>query len=93
MVLGFILYEAVDLVWNFGGMTFRGAKGAYNWYYEGIKKIGPSRSGAFINLVPIFAAVLSTIIFKEEVTRSFVIGAILVFVGVYITNRIKSQKI
>jgi|UniRef100_A0A6C0ALQ9 hypothetical protein len=34
MVLGFILYEAVDLVWNFGGMTFRGAKGAYNWYYE-----------------------------------------------------------
>jgi len=66
---------------------------AYNWYYEGIKKIGPSRSGAFINLVPIFAAVLSTIIFKEEVTRSFVIGAILVFVGVYITNRIKPQKI
>ncbi len=34
MVLGFLLYEAVDLVWNFGGMTYRGAKNAYNWYYE-----------------------------------------------------------
>lgn len=34
MVLGFLLYEAVDLAWNFGGMTYRGAKNVYNWYYE-----------------------------------------------------------
>ena len=34
MVLGFLLYEAVDLAWNFGGMTYRGAKNIYNWYYE-----------------------------------------------------------
>ena len=34
MVLGFILYEAVDLLWNFGGMTYRGSKLVYNWYYD-----------------------------------------------------------
>tara|TARA_B100001142_G_scaffold106391_1_gene108250 strand:- start:1689 stop:1916 length:228 start_codon:yes stop_codon:yes gene_type:complete len=34
MVLGFILYEAVDLLWNFGGMTYRGSKTVYNWYYD-----------------------------------------------------------
>ncbi len=34
MVLGFLLYEAVDLVWNFGGMTYRGSKYVYDWYYE-----------------------------------------------------------
>ena len=34
MVLGFLLYEAVDLAWNFGGMTYRGGKNIYNWYYQ-----------------------------------------------------------
>lgn len=34
MVLGFLLYEAVDLAWNFGGMTYRGSKYIYDWYYE-----------------------------------------------------------
>ena len=34
MVLGFLLYEAVDLAWHFGGMTYRGSKYIYNWYYE-----------------------------------------------------------
>jgi len=34
MVLGFLLYEAVDLAWNFGGMTYRGVKNVYNWYYK-----------------------------------------------------------
>ena len=29
MVLGFLLYEAVDLAWNFGGMTYRGGKYVY----------------------------------------------------------------
>tara|TARA_B100000424_G_scaffold263412_1_gene250668 strand:- start:691 stop:897 length:207 start_codon:yes stop_codon:yes gene_type:complete len=34
MVLGFLLYEAVDLAWNFGGMTYRGSKYIYDWYYQ-----------------------------------------------------------
>ena len=65
---------------------------AYNWYYEGVSKIGPSLSGAFMNLVPIFGAVLSTIIFKEEVTAPFIFGAIFVFGGVYVTNLTRTKK-
>ena len=34
MVLGFILYEAVDFVWHFGKMTYNGSKYVYDWYYE-----------------------------------------------------------
>ncbi len=33
MVLGFILYETVDLVYNVSKMTINGATFAYNWYY------------------------------------------------------------
>ena len=34
MVLGFLLYEAVDFTWHFGKMIYNGSKYAYNWYYQ-----------------------------------------------------------
>lgn len=34
MVLGFLLYEAVDFVWHFGKMSYNGTKYVYDWYYE-----------------------------------------------------------
>ena len=34
MVLGFILYEAVDIVYTVGKLTLNGGKYVYNWYYD-----------------------------------------------------------
>ena len=34
MVLGFILYEAADIVYNVGKLTVNGGKYVYNWYYD-----------------------------------------------------------
>lgn len=33
MVLGFILYETFDLVYNIGSLTYNGTKYVYKWYY------------------------------------------------------------
>ncbi len=33
MVLGFILYETVDLVYNISALTYKGTKYMYKWYY------------------------------------------------------------
>ena len=33
MVLGFILYETVDIIYNIGAMTYNGTNYLYNWYY------------------------------------------------------------
>lgn len=33
MVLGFVLYEAVDVGYNVLKMTYNGAAYGYNWYY------------------------------------------------------------
>ena len=57
------------------------------WYYEGIRTIGPSRAGVFINLVPICAIIMAFFILDEAVDASIVLGAIFVFTGVYLTNR------
>ena len=34
MVLGFILYESIDLVYNAGKLSYNAVTGAYNWYYQ-----------------------------------------------------------
>jgi len=33
-MIGWMIYETVDLVWHVGGMTYRGSKYIYDWYYE-----------------------------------------------------------
>lgn len=62
------------------------------WYYEGVRKIGPTKAGLFINFVPIFAVVFAFLLLHERVTLSLLIGAILVVSGVYLTNRAPEGK-
>jgi drug/metabolite transporter (DMT)-like permease len=57
------------------------------WFYEGVKLIGPTRAGLFINFVPISAVVLGFLLLREPMTWSLAVGAVLVLGGVYLTNR------
>ena len=34
MVLGFILYETIDIAYNVGKLGYNGVTGLYNWYYD-----------------------------------------------------------
>lgn len=57
------------------------------WYYEGIKVLGPSKAGVFINLVPVSAIVLAFLILGESLDFSLALGGVLVVGGIYLTNR------
>jgi drug/metabolite transporter (DMT)-like permease len=56
------------------------------WYYEGIKALGPTRAGQFINFVPVCAILLAFLILGEPVTWSLLVGAGFVISGVSLTN-------
>lgn len=58
----------------------------FYWYYQGIDRIGPMKSGVFINFVPIFATVFSFFILDEPLSGALVIGGAMVIAGVYLTN-------
>jgi len=60
---------------------------AYCWYYEAISTIGASRSGIFINTVPVFAVVMSFFLLGEPIHLSLALGGFMVITGVYLTNR------
>lgn len=60
---------------------------AYTWYYDGILAIGAARASIFINLVPVFAAVLSASLLGESLDLSLIIGGAMVISGVTLANR------
>jgi len=62
------------------------------WYYQGIRAIGPTKAGLFINFVPISAIILAFLILDEPLTISLLIGAVFVSTGVYLTNAASYSK-
>ncbi|MEL6938508.1 MAG: DMT family transporter [Cyanobacteria bacterium J06598_1] len=64
-----------------------GSAVGFCWYYDGLQAIGPAKASAFINLVPVSAIGLAALFLHEPLTPSIAIGAILVILGVSITNR------
>ena len=57
------------------------------WYYQGVERLGPTKAGQFINLVPIFGILCAHLFLEEQITFSLAVGAVLVISGVYLTNR------
>ncbi|WBW94683.1 DMT family transporter [Oceanirhabdus sp. W0125-5] len=52
-----------------------------------IKEIGASSTNIFINLVPVFSMILSTLILHEELTIVKIISASIIILGVYISQK------
>ena len=59
--------------------------GYVGWYYA-LKRIEASKAAVFLNFIPLFAIVMSFII-GAELTIFFLLGAMLIIYGVYVTQR------
>ncbi len=62
----------------------------FSLYYQSIKKIGATRSGIFINLVPLFSIILSWLLLGETVKPVVFFGGLILLCGVTITNYCRS---
>ena len=60
---------------------------AYYCWQKAIELIGPNRSSMFIQLMPLFSALLAIIIFKERFQFFHFIGATFIISGIYLSNR------
>jgi drug/metabolite transporter (DMT)-like permease len=68
-------------------LGFFGTAAGFVWYYDGIKAIGPTRAGLFINFVPVSAVVMAFFVLGEPLTVSLLVGTCLVVTGAFLTNR------
>lgn len=75
-VVGAILYIAI-----FASLI------AFSLWAYGVAVIGPERAGQYVHLMPIFGAVLSTLLLGEAIVLAQVAGAAFVFAGLYLVQR------
>jgi drug/metabolite transporter (DMT)-like permease len=64
-----------------------GSSLAYVLYYQGIARIGSTRTGIYIALVPLFAVILAWLFFHEPISISMISGGLAVFLGIILCNR------
>ena len=60
---------------------------AYYCWQKAIELIGPNRSSMFIQLMPLFSAIMAIIIFKEKFQLFHFIGGSFIISGIYLSNR------
>lgn len=58
----------------------------------GVRELGPTRASIFLNLIPVFTLIGSTIFLGEKASWLQIGGTILVISGVWITNYKKQQE-
>ena len=61
------------------------------WFYEGVKNIGPAQASVYINLVPVFAIILSAVTIGEKPHSSLYLGAVLILGGLFIVNYFQAK--
>ena len=85
------LFALSATTWRGGsGIVFLGVFGtalAFTWYAQAIARIGTTQAAAFINLVPLCAVLLGTLLLDERLGGAVLAGGALVMVGVFLTNR------
>ncbi len=86
-------------------MSLSSKTGVYYFYYQfqahflayvfnayGIKELSASVAGAYIYSQPVFAVAIAMIFLKEELSLIKLVAAILIFAGVFLSNK-KSRKL
>lgn len=60
------------------------------FFIQGVDRVGPSRAGVFMNLVPIFAAGLAVVVLNESFELYHGVALILVLIGIYLSEKFKA---
>jgi len=60
---------------------------SFLFWIKGIAIIGANRSGIFLHLMPIMSTILAIIIFEEKFMFYHLVGAILILIGIFLSNK------
>lgn len=67
-------------------IVFATALGQQTWLL-GVRGVGPSRAGVFVNLIPVSALVFAAVVLGDRVRPREVMGIMLILAGVWLVNR------
>ena len=81
---GFIILGVIIIFPSFLAQIF---------FIKGVEKIGPSRSGLYTNLVPVFSSLLAVFFLGEEFQFFHLLSLIMIFTGIYLFEYNQVQKL
>ena len=56
---------------------------------RGVELIGANRAGLYANLVPVFTALIATMLLSEQLFMFHILSLLLVLSGIFITEKFK----
>ena len=62
------------------------------FYLRGVDLIGPGRAGVYVNLVPVFSAVLAVVLIDEPFAAFHAVALVLVIGGIWLAQRTGTQS-
>ena len=81
---GFIILGVIIIFPSFLAQIF---------FMKGVEKIGPSRSGLYTNLVPVFSSFLAVFFLGEEFQFFHLLSLMMIFTGIYLFEYNQVQKL
>jgi drug/metabolite transporter (DMT)-like permease len=97
MMTPFALYQGIDLTalspvaWTgIIYITIFPSVCSFVFWNIGVKELGANKSAIFLNLIPVFTAIISWSL-GNKISAAQILGGLLVFAGVYVTTAMKGK--
>lgn len=94
----FAVWEGIDLsavssisIYGILYMFLFSSVCSFVFWNMSVRKIGASQAGIFLNLIPVFTALISLAL-GETILAEQIIGGLFVFIGVYLTSGMLSKR-
>ena len=97
-LIPFYLYEIynekyllinISLVLTIGYVVLFAGIGAYIFWIGAIQLIGPSRSGIFLHLMPVFSSLMAIFLLGERLANFHIVGAAFIISGIFLSTKFK----
>lgn len=77
----------IPVLMTIGYVVFFAGIGAYTFWNAAIKLIGPSRSGVFLHLMPIFSSLMAVFLLGEQFSFHHIVGTLLIISGILLSSK------
>ncbi len=84
---GHVINFDINLVYALIFLAIFPSIGSYYCWAGAVSIIGANRAGIFLSLIPLFSTIMAIAFFNEKFQFFHLIGAILIIIGLYLSNR------
>ena len=84
---GQVINFDINLIYTLIFLALFPSIGSYYCWAGAVSIIGANRAGIFLSLIPLFSTIMAIAFFNEKFQFFHLIGAILIIIGLYLSNR------